>query len=308
MADYVIGVDGGGTKTLGVLFGSDGTEHARTEGGYANFSVCADESRRHIETVIDTLLEQLTDADALQSIVLGIAGVSTLDDPRVYEKALADRYRTHVHLTSDAHIALHSVANREDHSVIMIVGGTGSIIMADDLTDVRIVGGTGHLLGEEGSGYHVVLSALKRLIAEFEDKRPHSSLSKRLMDALDARDRDAVVKKVYGGTKREIASLAKRIADAAKEKDDTAIALLEEEGRHLAEQASRAYRGLTRKKPLIVAMRGQFLTRAPHVREALVRHLRATIGEFLVDNDPVEPVMGAYRLGKKISMKRWDHD
>ena len=39
MSKYIIGIDGGGTKTIGVLFDENGNEITRYRGGFANFNI-----------------------------------------------------------------------------------------------------------------------------------------------------------------------------------------------------------------------------------------------------------------------------
>ena len=304
MPSKLIGIDGGGTKTLGVLYDLDGKEQARIEKGFANFSVDVDTSMQHIEACIDALITSLNATDTLRHIQIGIAGLSALEKPEAYVQALSLRYKTSVDLVSDAVLALHSIRRDLDQGVIMIVSGTGSVVMADEAGETTLIGGYGHLLGEEGSGYHLAIQALKQLIAEQENGQSISPLSKRLASHLALSRREDLIQFVYRGKKQDIARLALFIAEQAKAGDSEARHLFEEEGRHLGRQTLNAYKKLQAHKAPIIALRGKFLMQAPFVKETLMDFLHTHINQFIVDDEPVDPVIGAYYLGQLKLAKR----
>ena len=304
MSDKLIGIDGGGTKTLGVVYNLDGTEQTRIEKGFANFSVDVSKTKQHIESCIDALMATLNATDTVRHIQLGIAGLSALNDPNAYAQMLSHRYNTSVDLVTDAVLALHSIQRDVDQGVIMIVSGTGSVVMADEAGETTVIGGYGHLLGEEGSGYHLAIQALKQLIAEQENGQPTSSLSKRLADHLALNRREDLIQFIYRGKKQDIARLALIIAKEAKAGDLKARQLFEEEGRYLGKQTWNAYKKLQTKQPPIIALRGTFLMQAPFVKHTLMEFLQTHIKQFIVDDEPVEPVIGAYYLGQSKLAKR----
>ncbi|WP_443110729.1 BadF/BadG/BcrA/BcrD ATPase family protein [Caloramator sp. mosi_1] len=45
---------------------------------------------------------------------------------------------------------------------IITISGTGSISVGKKENEIMRAGGWGHILGDEGSGYHISLKALKR--------------------------------------------------------------------------------------------------------------------------------------------------
>ena len=177
MSRYILGVDGGGTKTLGALFNEQGEIVLRVENGFSNFSANEEISKQNIEKTLDDLYKELVPEDEIIHIQLGIAGHSKLINKEEYIAHLKYKYNTSVNMTNDAIIALYSVKRNLEMSVIMVLGGTGSVIMTSDETGSRIIGGFGHLLGDEGSSYHLAITALRNIIKESEEDNKYSDLS-----------------------------------------------------------------------------------------------------------------------------------
>lgn len=301
MARYIIGIDGGGTKTLGVLFAEDGTQVARTEQGFANFRVDKQTARTNLITTINALTATI-DLKDLAFIQIGVAGVP--DDAYKQEllQELNTLYDTPVDLVTDATIALYSIRKHSDDCVIMVLGGTGSAIMVKDGDKDRLIGGFGHLLGDEGSGYHLAITALRNIIRQYEEDLPISPLSKAILKEIRADDYFAIKDFVYNSSKKQIAKLSEFIAFHAESGDPEAIELFRQEGRHLARQTLTAFRQLDTCRQVTIGFRGGFLLHAPYVRATMLAELDNNHVQYKIDEDPVEPVVGAYYLGRRQSL------
>src|SRR3989339_456546 len=131
MSKYIIGIDGGGTKTLGVLFDIDGHELKRVEFGFSNFSIDEDIAKANVEKTIEALEKDLEN-DRELFIQMGIAGYSKIKKSTQYVKSLEKKFNALVDLDSDAIIALYSVKQNKNVNVIMVIGGTGSVLMVSD--------------------------------------------------------------------------------------------------------------------------------------------------------------------------------
>jgi len=257
MNDYIIAIDGGGTKTQAMLYDTSGEPLGCVETGYSNFSIDVDVAKNNLEEAIEMTIRDFSDGKPIKAIQVGVAGLSTLIDKERYEQELSTRFHAPVSLT-----------------VIMVLGGTGSVVMANENRDVHMIGGYGHLLGDEGSGYHVSMTALKRIIATVDAGSMLSNFASRIMETLQAKSVKDIKSHVYNTNKSELAQLAKTIADIAKKGDEDAIDLLEDEGRHLGKQTMLAYAKLKDKVNPIIALRGKFLLEAPYVKEALIEYDR----------------------------------
>lgn len=296
MNKYIIGLDGGGTKTLGVLFDIEGKELKRVELGFSNFSIDEDIAKENVEKTLEELVKDL-ESDRELFIQMGIAGYSKIKKSNHFIKSLEKKLNATVDLDSDAIIALYSVKQNKDVNVIMVIGGTGSVLMVSDGDEANMVGGFGHLLGDEGSAYHLSITALKKIIEEKESNQKLSHLSNLLLKEIEALDYLDIKNFVYNNNKSNIAKLAKFIAQCALDNDLDAIALLKQEGRHLAKQTINAYNLSNRKEKVVIALRGGFLLNAPYVKETLIEELKISLKDFEIDIHPIEPVIGAYYLG-----------
>ena len=64
MSKYIIGIDGGGTKTLGAVFNESGEIVNRVEYGFANFSANEEISKANIEKTLDKLVSDISPEEA----------------------------------------------------------------------------------------------------------------------------------------------------------------------------------------------------------------------------------------------------
>lgn len=296
MNKYIIGIDGGGTKTLGVLFDLNGKEIKRVEFGFSNFSIDENIAKSNIEQTIEELIKDLNQEKEL-FIQMGIAGYSKIKKSTEFVKMLEKKFNAVVDLDSDAMIALYSVKQDKDVNVIMVIGGTGSVLMMSDGNKANMVGGFGHLLGDEGSAYHLAITALKKIIEEKESNQKITPLSEKILEEINIFDYQDIKSFVYNRNKSEIAKLSKFIAECAHSQDEDAIHLMKQEGKHLANQTINAYHRLLKKEKMIIALRGGFLLNAPYVKETLIEELNKSLKDFIIDMNPIEPVIGAYYLG-----------
>ena len=80
MDKFIIGIDGGGTKTLAALYDLAGNELARTLGGFSNFSIDDQTALKNIEHTIVQLVDKIPSKSFELWIELGIAGATKMKD------------------------------------------------------------------------------------------------------------------------------------------------------------------------------------------------------------------------------------
>lgn len=295
MNKFIIGIDGGGTKTLGVLYDIEGNELKRSIAGFTNFNIDINKAKANMLVVLDDLTKDINPSDEL-FIQMGISGYSKIKDRKTYETEVGSRYHATASLESDVLIALYDVKKDEEVNVIMVIGGTGSVLMYSDQYRLEQVGGFGHLLGDEGSAYHLSIMALKTIINEYEDSSEFDDFAKRILSHLNLQNQFDVRDFVYENDKTTIASLAKFVSKLALDGDEKAIELINDEAKHLARQTVKAYLKLQEKDKVIIAFRGGFLTNAPYVKETLIKELKMSIKDFEINTNTNSPVKGAYYL------------
>jgi N-acetylglucosamine kinase-like BadF-type ATPase len=238
VARYVIGVDGGGTKTCGILTTIDGKEIARVETGSTNHY------SNPIETVrqnLSVLIHQLREAAPAQpneiiAIGLGMAGVDRPDDHRLMTNLVREILpKTYVHLDNDAVIALQG-GSRSGIGII-VISGTGSIALGMNIIGERArAGGWGNILGDEGSGYSIGLKGLRAVCRAHDGRVGATVLTALVTRQLEIADATGVLGWIKGnqGAKDQIAALSRLVFQAAISGDESAQCILAEEAEELA--------------------------------------------------------------------------
>lgn len=236
---YLIGMDGGGTKTKCVLTDINLNPIYETTGGASNFLVIG------TETVSETILNLVNECASsqnisindIESIVLGTTGGGRRNDAALLEKKIfEDAKRKSIpiikfRVDSDARIALEGAFSGKAGSIL--IAGTGSIMFGkDDKGEIHRVGGFGRYIGDEGSGYRIGRKGLNA-IARFLDGRAKSTKIADLLDQeFSISTSEQLITEVYRNN-FNIASAAPLVFEAAESGDKIAQRILEDEADEL---------------------------------------------------------------------------
>ncbi|MFA5474176.1 MAG: BadF/BadG/BcrA/BcrD ATPase family protein [Acholeplasmataceae bacterium] len=303
MANYIIGVDGGGTKTLGVLYDMTGKKLLSHTVGFTNFNIDYDQAKANLIELLDYLYRR-TPLLTLSYIQLGISGYSKVTDKKAFEKELSLRYGTTVSLESDVMIAYYDIKRESDKNVLVVIGGTGSVIMYSNKNRLEQHGGYGHILGDEGSAYHLSITALKDVIAVHDETDAFDEFGKYILEHLSLKTKYDVRDYVYNNDKSKVARLSEFIKMMAEAKVEKAVAMVQAEAEALAKQTLQAYAKMKNKENLVIALRGGFLTKGDIAKKMFVKELRKNIKDFKVNESEESPVKGAYYLSLSKLKKR----
>lgn len=213
--EFFLGIDGGGTKTKAILLDSSKEEIGQFIGGPMNYQILKAEGVR------DRILEvvKALDVDVEKTTIgVGVAGAGRENEIKEIENSLFSIGIKKIKISNDAHTALLGAHNGEDGA--LLISGTGSIGYLLKDGKLSRVGGFGHILGDEGSGYSIGLSLLKKLF-KGSDRRGEFSenLMNQVLDKLLLKNRDELLKWVYlNNEKGNVASLARIVFDNPEEK------------------------------------------------------------------------------------------
>ena len=236
---YLIGMDGGGTKTKCVLTDLNLNPIYETTGSASNFLVIG------ADVVSETILNLIKECTSSQKIliedieafVLGTTGGGRRSDAELLEKQIfSDAKQKSIPINkfqveSDARIALEGAFSGKAGSIL--IAGTGSIMFGkDEAGEIHRVGGFGRYIGDEGSGYRIGRKGLNAA-ARFLDGRAKST---RIVDLLDQEfsisTAEQLITEVYRNN-FNIASVAPLVFEAAESGDKTAQRILEDEADEL---------------------------------------------------------------------------
>ena len=170
MSKYVIGIDGGGTSSKGVVADICGNVLARFVGGPTNY---VGNDREVIDrSVSDLFVKALAgrDVEDCAAICLGSAGVSSDKARENLERIIKKSGFTCPYLiTTDSHTAHAGALNAKEG--IVVIAGTGSICLArKDNGEALRVGGFGHLIDDEGGAYYIGRLMLRAVVRAIDGR------------------------------------------------------------------------------------------------------------------------------------------
>lgn len=289
---HVIGIDAGGTKTVGLLADEQGQPLGEARGGGANLQV---HGELEVEKVLYGILEALG-ARSVSALCLGIAGVDRPGDEAVIRAILRRLgHAENARVVNDAAIAL--VAGTPERAGIVIVAGTGSIAYGVDARGgVARAGGYGYLLADEGSGYWLGREALRAAVRARDGRGPQTPLADRVFAALGVASLEELVPLAYeqGLPRQQLAALSRLVQAAADAGDPLADALLDQAALELALAARSVARRLSLASRYPVVLAGGLFLGCPGLARRLTARLELPGAEpHLLEG---EPASGAVTL------------
>jgi len=302
---YLIGIDGGGTKTDCAIADLSGKIINEISGKPSNFLIIGiQEAVENIFSLIEENLFQIGgDFANVKQIVIGVAGAGRDEDAKLLEKSFKDYSEEQgvhfkgVKVLSDAHIALEGAFS--DSAGCILIAGTGSILFGkDDKGVIHRVGGFGRLIGDEGSGYSIGRKALNAVSKESDGRGEETLISKLLNSKMNSGFSISIINKVYK-EKLDVASVAKIVIEAAEEGDFIAEDILDEEADELVLHIKSLLNKMQTDN-LNVAFSGSLIDNKNFYSDLLKQKIISTLPNVKVVKPAAPPVSGAILLAKRI--------
>lgn len=326
---YVLGVDGGGTKTAACIAELEvnsrkprvGSILGRGFGGPGNplsagFAVACD----NICAAIDLAKEQAKmdgtlDMAAIESACICLAGAGRPEEQqRVREAMIMRGVANTILVTEDVQPIqwaaefesreASSLEDRDDHweRCITLIAGTGSIArgVQPNSHPVR-AGGWGYLLGDEGSGFDIGLTALKDLCRTTDQGRPLTPLHVALLEVLSIEKARDLVGAVHQSVKPQqtIASLASTVLSFA-DSDPLVETIVHRVTHAWAELVACVHHQLgLHEKPFTLAIAGGIAVHRPFLAEHLLEILEARSMKPSLYRVVQHPVLGALTMAAR---------
>jgi N-acetylglucosamine kinase-like BadF-type ATPase len=302
---YLIGIDGGGTKTDCAIADLSGKIIRETSGKPSNFLVIGvEEAVENLFALIEENLFALEgDFSDVKQIVIGVAGAGREEDAMLLEKSFKDyseQQGVHfkgVKIVSDAYVALEGAF--PDSSGCIMIAGTGSILFGkDESGKVQRVGGFGRLIGDEGSGYAIGRKALNAVTKEIDGRGERTIITELLNNKIDSGVQDKLINKVYK-EKLDVASVAKIVIKAAEEADEVANKILNDEADELVLYI-KAFLDKISTNKLNISFSGSLIDNKNFYSDLLKKKIKENLSMVKVVKPVSSPVQGAILLAKRI--------
>jgi N-acetylglucosamine kinase-like BadF-type ATPase len=309
---YILGVDGGGSKTTAVLADSTGKVIGSGRGGASNYqTIGLENASNSIDTAIRTAIDSATtnfginptDLERTLIVVLGLAGADRSWDKACLNSTLTAKLPLHPErllIENDAQIALAGATGNSPG--IILIAGTGSIALGIDHRGQQIrVGGWGPILGDEGSGYSIGKAALTAILREYDGRGKPTSLTKRLLKHLEITNPEELIPLVYQNQlpRPKIAKLAEIVLEEAALADTVSQSLVTEAAKQLVEMIGVLLTELDWNNAPIIAGTGGLLRCGNPLWKAVTQILTHFYPQNRLIPPLLPPELGAILLGKE---------
>jgi len=236
--EYILGLDGGGSKTTVHIADTDGKVLIQNKSGSCNYkSVGIEIAKNNINIAILNSLEKMgVPGIIFKSACFGLAGNDTYGDMKIYERIIFNNKLkkflnpSKTIICNDSKIGLIAGSNKKNR--LMIISGTGANCFGinEDGQEAK-ANGWDYILGDEGSGYTIGLKALKAIVRAYDGRGQNTILTDMVLDYLKLKDISGLVSWIYDKPffKEKIAELSEVVCSSAKMGDIVSIRILREE-------------------------------------------------------------------------------
>jgi N-acetylglucosamine kinase-like BadF-type ATPase len=309
-AGILIGVDGGATKTIAAAFDLGTGRAVVAETGPSNpEAIGLAAAAGSINTAITTALAEhghhfrlgaeSTSEGPVASAVLAVAGVNTHAEQARLLSGIPS-------LAAQVSLAVNDVVAAWASGAlaapgIAAISGTGSNTFGvNENGEAWRCGGWGHVIGDEGSGYLIALSAIRAAAAWRDGRGEWSSVIPRLQDFYQLADVEDIMPVVYRPfDKARIAAFAEQVARAAHEGDELAQGIFRQAAADLARQIEVIYTELRFAGPAEVTLIGSTFHAGPVFTGPLRERLGHVTGGRDFSAPRLPPVGGSLWLAAR---------
>ncbi|PSL41623.1 N-acetylglucosamine kinase-like BadF-type ATPase [Planomicrobium soli] len=302
---YVLGIDGGGTRTSGIVADEKGNIYMQAATGRSNPNTL---SQRGFEQVMKDLLLGLKqqNEEIYNQVAICFAGIAGVDESqRTSEVAeLLRGYlpeETMLIVQNDAINALYSGTIGE--AGIVQISGTGAITYGinEQQKEVR-AGGWGFLFDEAGSGFAVGKAALRAVFKEYDQRGPATSLTGRLLEHFQVDKATEIISLVYGQeyARAVIAPLAPLVVEEAAASDHVAQDILVGACEEMLRSINTCHRQLFRPDhPTTIVLAGGVFSDWPLFSSIFKDLTKGELPNAVFRPTQIAPVAGAVVAGLK---------
>jgi len=230
MDAYVLGIDGGGTKTTVCALDVGGNVRLVFEAGAINLNGESLENvRKNLMNIFIYASLYFGGLESCKSICIGAAGTSNSEAKLTIKNIVRESgYTGQLLITGDHQAALHGASGI--NVGIVLIAGTGSICYGRNSTGKEHrTGGYGYLIDDEGSGYAIGRDILKMVVRAHDGRREATLLTGMVFEQLGVASVEDVIVFLYSKNtnKRDIAALAPNLTKAYVEGDTAAREITE---------------------------------------------------------------------------------
>jgi N-acetylglucosamine kinase-like BadF-type ATPase len=295
---FLLGVDGGATKTLAAVLDLDSqTVHLGHAGPSNEDAIGPGAAVQALLAAADEAMAAAKiDDEALAAAVLAVAGTDTPSVAKHLRESRSEEWT----VVNDV-VGAWAVATGANPG-IAVIAGTGSNVFGVGPNGPWRAGGWGHLLNDEGGGYWLAIQAVKAALRDREASGPPTALGAAAVEFFEVPSIEALASRVYSKplTKTEIAAFAEHVGHTADAGDAVAREIYELGARVLGEEVAAvvAQTGLA-SESFPVGLIGSVFRSGEVVTRPLTNAIEASAPRARVSVVETPPVAGSLLLAAR---------
>ncbi len=303
---YIIGADGGATKTILAAADLNGNIIKQIQTGGINYNFIGVQAAsdnfisgiRLLEinpediaaiAIGDPSTDDIDTAPGTTAFILSLRNIIPLSDT------------TPLYIKSDAYMALYGLTSGD--AGVLMISGTGAMGMAfDGFGNIYITGGWGRITEDEGSGYYIAVNAIKAALRYHDGIGEQTLLYNAMIDFFGDSNPRRLIYSFYAdpGVPPDIAPFSVVVSKCAMTGDTAAVNILNNTAEYLALYTISLIKKI-RNESCKVGIYGSVLVNDPFVQKLYTEKVKAVYPKAKITVPAMKPEHAAVMFAQKAS-------
>jgi len=248
---YVIGVDGGGTKTIAALADLEGKILKQVRSGPSNLrSLGIERASDNIASAINEVRKNIN-KESILLVTIGLAAIEEAfkKEREKIKKAVSQKTEissSKIKILSDQLVAFKSGTDKKDG--VVLISGTGAVCHGWFYRREAKVSGWGWL-DDEGSGFWAGQRGFQTIFKELDGRGEKTLIRDLVFKQFEVKNKEELMAKIYRKDfVRNVSSISVSIDKAARKGDKIAKEIFREAAKELANSAKQVIKKLNIEK------------------------------------------------------------
>lgn len=300
--EYLLAVDGGGTKTKVLCADLDGNVVGEGLAGPTNLTATSvGAASFNLREGIRQATQGLAAGWTIKRMVMGLAGMDTSSEynkaHKIFNEALGEYQIAEVKLINDIEIALESGTSKAD--AVALIAGTGSNCFGRNAEGKEVkVGGMDFLLTDQGSGYAIGRAVLRSAVKSYDGRIERSLLEQMVCEHFHLPSIGELKDAVYNPmlSKPEVAELTAVCVEAFNQGDAVARSILDHTIDELYLMVDTVITKLDMASRQVDVVFVGGISKVQYIADRLTEKVRSLCPGVTIITPDQEPVYGALKM------------
>jgi N-acetylglucosamine kinase-like BadF-type ATPase len=291
------GVDGGSSSTRCIAIETESWHLATSRSGPSNiFSAGPEKTLASVNEALNTALNKLG-TDEADIVALCLSGAWAAHDKLT--KLFAGRIRARkVLIRSDVEAATAACLGPEKRGIV-VVAGTGSVVVGVAGNSLVRAGGWGPIFNDEGGAYDVSVKALRAAFESYDGRGEKTNLEVAARLFFKVRRLEDLARLAHKIERERIARFAVVVKSKADDGDRVAMSILEDAAASLSRGVIAVAEkiGITTDEALnVYLVGGMFTGKSGMLTKSMHKHISSRYRNFNIKRPTYPPTLGALAI------------